>query len=233
MTASENTNTTSDNSTPTGRVPNADAQLIVDYLQTVDSATLEGLAAKSGLAEAQLHDILDDLQDAGLVTVDTGFRCVRVSAVGEPEAVADGGYVQRLIDVVGSDDLDIEIPAGEIFSVLSSRRRRSTIRLLAVLYGGDTDDDPAYMELADLARALVKSQRGLRSIEDVPEPAYHRAYTALCQSHLPLLDDVGIVEYYERPQRLRATERAVKVAQVMELVADRCDGSEPSRGDHQ
>lgn len=229
MTASQDTNTTSDNSDPTGRVLNADEQLIVDYLRSVDHATLEGLAAKTEMPKAHLQDILDGLQANGFVTVHTGFRSVRIRACDRRETVADGGYVQRLIDVVGSNRVDLDIPAGDVFAVLSSRRRRSTIRVLAVLAGGDTEDDPEYLELADLARALVKAQLGLRSIEDVPTDEYHRAYTALCQTHLPLLDDVGIVEYYQRPQQLRATERAVEVAQLMELVADRCDGSEPAR----
>jgi hypothetical protein len=221
MTARDTTRTDSENSDPTGRVPNGDAQTILDYLETVDYATLEGLAAKSGFPEAQLRDLLDDLQARGLVDVNTGFLTVHIERT-DKNVATDGGLMRRAVDALSDEKLNVDLTPAEVFDVLSSGRRRQVVRLLATLRGGDGEGDPAYLDLDDLAALLARSDHGLRANEPVPQEMQHRTYVALYQTHCPALDEAGLIEYYDRPRRLRATDDAVQVARLMELVAERC-----------
>lgn len=253
MTTTDPTHTRSDNSgvrqdsdadasgdTPP-RVPNPDAQAVYEYLQTVDSATLEGLAAKAGLPEAYLTDLLDGLQERGLVSVETGFRVVRVSLAGPDDAddtgrahdaesrpddgasdgvATDGGHglVKTVADSLTTETTpSVNLTPEELWTVLDSRRRRRLVRLLAVLHDPETE---YYLDVQDVAAALSTATNGTRTRE-TRHGEHHRIYVTLVETHLPLLDDHDLVAYYERPQKVQAADDIVDVARVLELV----DGS--------
>lgn len=231
MTARENTHSGSDNSAP--RVPNPDAQTILEYLETVDSATLQGLAAKAQLRESHLRDLLDQLQADGLVTVTTGFRSVRVeiadedSAEADHEIVTDGGRLYPLFGYAADEiDADVDLTAEQLWSVLSSVRRRRIIRFLAAFYGPPEDDDERYIEVTKLAAVLARAETALRANEDVGD-RQHRIYVALVQTHVPMLDDFGVVEYFDRPQKLGVGDDVVDLARLINIAESACSGGDP------
>jgi len=216
MTARDTTRTRSHNSG--SRAPNDDAESILDYLETVDSATLDGLAAAAGLPEAQLHDLLDDLQQRGLVDVETGFRDVRVSRT-EREVATDGGTMRTVGDAISGDaSPSVDLTPNEVWTLVGTRRRRRLIRLLAVLH--DSDDE-YYLELKNVAAALVRTTTGAR-IPETRHEDHHRVYVSLVQTHVPLLDQHGVVEYHGRVKKVQATDEVLSLARVMELVVRAC-----------
>jgi len=235
VTANHDTHTRSDNSDPTTRVPNPDAQAILDYLDTVDSATVEGLAAKAQLPEAHLRDLLDDLQERDLVAVETGFRAVRVTATGvrldddsddadaaeSGESVAtDGGMVQTVADALGADGTpSVDLTADQVWTLLASGRRRRFLRLLAVLHDPDQE---YYLELRDLATALSTASHGTR-VRESRHGEHHQTYVSLVETHVPMLEEYGLVEYYGRVKKLQAADEIVDVVRLMELVQRGCD----------
>jgi len=224
MTAREPTHTRSDNSDP--RVQNPDAQAIYEYLKTVDQATFERLVAKAGLPEAQLRDILDDLQADGLVTVETGFSTVTISVADDDEhhrdedsVATDGGAIHTVADAVAGDAAAVNLASGKVWEILASQRRRKTLRFLATLY---EPESKTYIGLRDLATALVQTATARRH-QHVSADEYHAVYVSLCQTHAPLLAENGLVRYYERPQKVRPTDDIVDLVRMMGWIDAACD----------
>jgi len=223
MTANENTRTGRHNSGAT-RVQNPDAQAILEYLNTVDSATLEGLAARAGLPEAHLRDLLDELQADDLITVQTGFDAVRISITDngpdQPDVATDGGLFGLGLFDADKTDPDVDLEPEEVWCVLSNCRRRRLIRFLAAFH---SEDKEHFVELSQLATALAKAQIGARASEPLSDRR-HRMYITLCQTHAPLLDEYGVIEYLDRPQKLRVTDDVIGLAQILEDVDAACTG---------
>jgi hypothetical protein len=225
MTARDDTHAEGENPTP--RVQTANAQLVLDCLDSVGSTTFQSLAARTDLTEAILREVLDDLQESGHVDVHTGFSTVRVERVHQPVA-PDGGVVQRVVDGLDSDPIELDMTVAQALDILASERRRRLIRLLPLAF--DEGESGPYFGVGDLTNILIKSNLGLRAGESVPTDAYRRLYVALVQTHAPLLDEHGVIEYYERPQKLTATEQAVHLAQLLEMLEDVCTPAPPATG---
>lgn len=81
---------------------------------------------------------------------------------------------------------DTELDRTEIFELLSSRRRRYVISACQQL-------DPP-LEVGDLAES-VAAWECEKPVKAVTAEERRRVYTSLQQTHLPRLDDVGIIEY--------------------------------------
>lgn len=142
------------------------------------------------------------------------------SGVERPAAqpsVADGGLVDRLVDLATPDQQTISLSEDELYEVLSARRRRMVIRLLAGTYDPETE---TYVEVNELARAFAHTNCERPDAQD-----RKRYYISLVQTHLPLLDEVGLIEYHERPKKIEASAEVVVVADVMSTIADLCEGS--------
>lgn len=75
----------------------------------------------------------------------------------------------------------------EVFDVLSSTRRRHVVHALAA-NGGE-------MSVGALSRRLARWENDVPEEREVTPKQRKRVYTALRQSHLPKLDEVGIVDY--------------------------------------
>ncbi|WP_435345669.1 DUF7344 domain-containing protein [Haloarchaeobius sp. HRN-SO-5] len=76
---------------------------------------------------------------------------------------------------------------GELFEALSNRRRRETLRYLL------EQDDEATTK-GEVARHIAARETG-KDVDDVSSSERKRVYIALHQTHLPKLDDVGLVDY--------------------------------------
>lgn len=87
-------------------------------------------------------------------------------------------------------DTPTRVPEDELFEVLSNRRRRYAAHALMRENGSPT-------ELGPLAEQIAAWEYGL-DIQEVDSQVRKRVYTALQQSHLPKMDEVGVVEFDKR-----------------------------------
>lgn len=77
----------------------------------------------------------------------------------------------------------------ELFEVLSNRRRRFTIHAL------EQRDEPS--DLGDLAERVAAWEYDV-DVDEVGHAERKRVYTALQQSHLPKMEEAGVVEFDKR-----------------------------------
>ncbi len=84
------------------------------------------------------------------------------------------------------EDPPSELTQAETFDVLSSQRRRFVLHYLARNEGQGT--------LRDLATIVAAWENGT-SREELSSKLRTRAYTTLRQTHLPKMDDYGVIEY--------------------------------------
>ncbi|WP_254425863.1 hypothetical protein [Haloprofundus sp. MHR1] len=89
----------------------------------------------------------------------------------------------------GESTTDEEGPSeDELFDVLSNRRRRYALHALL---------NEGTCELGDLAELVAAWENGV-SVEDVSSTERKRVYTALQQSHLPRMDECGVLTFDKR-----------------------------------
>jgi hypothetical protein len=197
-------------------------------LEERDSLNYNEIAGHTRLPDAYLKRILDQLDQDGYIAVDQGFSVVRIARTDKPRPVADGGQP------VGVPSVDLA--AQDIFTALCNDRRRHAIRLLAYVgVGGDEDADDiddgenlAYVEVTDLADMLLRVEHGLRVGESLDSDARTSVYVTLTQSHLPLLDTMGVLEYHERPKKVGVGETVRSLAALLRTI-DRASKRHPDR----
>lgn len=93
-----------------------------------------------------------------------------------------------------------DLTRDEVFDVLSSTRRRLVVHAL-VGNGGKTS-------IGALSTRLAQWENDLSDDRDVTARQRKRVYTALRQSHLPRLDEVGVVDYDPDRGTVELTARA-------------------------
>jgi hypothetical protein len=106
----------------------------------------------------------------------------------------------------GGEELQERLSADEIHFTLSNCRRRFLLRYLS------REEERTVKELS---RAIAAWEN------DVPaaELSYgdrKTVYTALLQTHLPKLDEMGVVEYDSCQKRVRLTNRAAQLQPYLE-----------------
>lgn len=108
----------------------------------------------------------------------------------------------------GTKDGDVEgkLQPSEIHDVLRNERRRRAIEFLAERDGTHTVDD--------LAKHIASIETGE---SPPPHDVRKSVYVSLHQTHLPKLDELGIVEYDLRSKKLELTDRAGEVEAYMEV----------------
>jgi len=217
MTARKPDDTESDNSGVTRE--DLDAQTVLDYIRQKQNVTVDGLATRAGVTKDELRWTLDELQQRGLITVEQGMRAVHVRPTDDDSVATDGGVFGKLLGAVSADQPSVDMVEQDLYECLSDQRRRRLIRFLAGLYDGE---ELVFVEVNTLAEALA----GAENAGDLVTDEVHRNYVSLVQVHLPLLDHYGLIEYYDRPKKLRATEDAVAVADLMATISELCDGEE-------
>lgn len=209
MTTRNDTRPAIDNS---GGVPTEAA--LIEYLNNVERpVSLDQLANATEATPEQLKTRVESLKKRGLIVISIGLYHVTVRLVDNVQPVADGGKVEERVSV----DYMIDLTPSEVYTVLSNERRRRTIRILARQLRQNGDEE-TYASVSPLAAVLCASQEGFSSATTTNDQ--HSMYVTLTQTHLPLLHDLGAVEYYSRVQKVQPTDATLALDQLMDVVDD-------------
>lgn len=100
-----------------------------------------------------------------------------------------------------TDDSPSELPADDIYHILQTKRRRDVLRYLR--------DADGPVRLRDLAERVAAWEQET-TVEHLSSDERQRVYISLYQSHLPKLDNRGIVEYDKDRGRVEATPLAAQ-----------------------
>ena len=112
----------------------------------------------------------------------------------------DGGGVEPTTEV--SED--------ELFDVLANQRRRFALHLLKK-EGDET------VEIGDMAEQIAAWENGIDTAE-ITGNERKRVYTALQQSHLPKMDDAGVVDFDKDRGTIEPTPALTDVDLYMDVV---------------
>jgi len=129
-----------------------------------------------------------------------------MSATTRPQT----GGIEQDASEQGTDADDEEPTRDELFHVLRNRRRRFALHHLK------REDEP--VDVGALATQVAAWENEV-SPEEVTSTQRRRVYNALQQTHVPELDDTGLVEVDRREVEL--TERADRVDIYLEVVPGR------------
>lgn len=192
---------------------NADAQTVLHYLDKRGEVTLEQLRGLTLLPKTYLKMILQDLEEDDYIKISAGYSIIQIEeretdSEGR-DAIPDGG-----IDPNGTE---VGMAARDIYRAVCNRRRRQTIRILALLRRNDDIDIGRYVPVGTLACAIV-AVRDQVEPEDVDPDARRSVYVTLVQTHLPLLDKLGLVRYHNRPQKIEATDELMELSKLLTTV---------------
>ena len=111
----------------------------------------------------------------------------------------------------GSTDRSETLPRDEIFTVLNNKRRQCAIHYLKQ----QAENTPiALSDLVDYVAAWENDT----SIGELDPAERKRVYNALRQTHLPLLAEVGLVEYDRESNDVALTDAAEEVQLYLEYV---------------
>ena len=108
---------------------------------------------------------------------------------------------------MGTAEFTDDLEAVEIHEVLSNERRQMTLQLLR--------EDGDGMSARELSERIAELETG-----ESPPPRNIRqsAYVSLHQTHLPKLDELGIIDYDQTAKTVHLNERAEQVSVYMETV---------------
>jgi DNA-binding transcriptional ArsR family regulator len=107
-------------------------------------------------------------------------------------------------------DADDSLSKGEIFDVLQNERRRYTLQYLR--------ENSGPVALGDLASHVAAMEYDCDST-DVSSAQRKRVYTTLQQTHLPRLDEAGIVEYDSDDNLISTTPQTQELTVYLEIVS--------------
>ena len=96
---------------------------------------------------------------------------------------------------------------GELFDLLSNHRRRWTVHLCK--QAGEP------LELGDLAERIAAMEQDI-DVSEISSAERKRVYTSLQQTHLPRMDEAGIITFEDHTVTL--TERANQLQVYMDIV---------------
>jgi hypothetical protein len=102
---------------------------------------------------------------------------------------------------------DYTLGEAEIHDVLSNRRRKRTLELLK--------QETGTVELRDLSEWIAETEAGERP---APRNVRQSVYNSLHQTHLPKLDEHGIIEYDKDRKTVTLRSKARRVDLYMEVL---------------
>lgn len=105
-----------------------------------------------------------------------------------------------------------ELSQQKLYQLLSNQRRRFTIHYLQQ-HEQETD-------LSTLAETIARWEAGVDA-ETITHRQRKSVYTSLQQSHLPKLDDAGIVDFNRRASVVAPTDQLQTISIYTEVVSDR------------
>jgi hypothetical protein len=99
--------------------------------------------------------------------------------------------------------------ASDVFTVLSNRRRRHSLHYLLQSEGS--------VGLTDIAEQVAAWEHGI-AVAEVTYDQRRNVYTALKQTHLPLMESKGFVEYFEDCGRVKLGPDEEEFAVYLDVV---------------
>jgi DNA-binding transcriptional ArsR family regulator len=102
-----------------------------------------------------------------------------------------------------------EIPKEDAFEILKNRRRRDILHYLK--------QNGSEAEVGEMAKQIAAWENDT-DVDAVTSKQRKRLYTALYQSHLPKMDDVGILEYNQRRGYVELTDEGSELDVYLEFV---------------
>lgn len=102
-----------------------------------------------------------------------------------------------------------EIPKEDAFEILKNRRRRDILHYL--------EQNGSEAQVGGMAKQIAAWENGI-DVDSVTSKQRKRLYTALYQSHLPKMDDVGILEYDQRRGTVKLTDEGAELDVYLEFV---------------
>lgn len=108
----------------------------------------------------------------------------------------------------GGEPVTPSLTKDEIFSLLSVERRRQTLEMLRRTDHGTT--------LSELAEQIAADENDV-PVDLVSSDQRKRVYIALYQSHLPKLDDAGVVEFEDNRGTVELAANAVELFPYLDL----------------
>ncbi|MDS0222158.1 hypothetical protein NDI54_12440 [Haloarcula sp. S1AR25-5A] len=117
--------------------------------------------------------------------------------------------MSKQIERSDSTDSEDDLSKGEIFDVLQNERRRYTLQYLR------EHDGP--VQLGDLASHVAAQEYDCPNTE-VTSAQRKRVYTTLQQSHLPRMDDTGIIDYDSENGMISRTAQTEELTVYLEIV---------------
>ena len=114
----------------------------------------------------------------------------------------------------GGTEPATEVSEDELFDVLANQRRRFAVHLLK-------REEADKLEIGDMAEQIAAWENGIETAE-ITGNERKRVYTALQQSHLPKMDDAGVVEF----NKDRGVVEPTPALQNVDLYMDVVEGKE-------
>lgn len=106
-----------------------------------------------------------------------------------------------------SKNKDEELSQDTLFSLLSNPRRRFILQYLSRVEGPVT--------LQDLATEVAAWENETDS-EDLTDKERKRLYVSLYQTHIPKLDDVGVIEYDQDTGEIQLTDQVSDLSMYLD-----------------
>ncbi|WP_205427170.1 hypothetical protein [Halorussus sp. MSC15.2] len=125
----------------------------------------------------------------------------------QDSAVAES-QVSDIVDSEDDEQTEEELSRDLVFDVLKNRRRRYALHYLR-----RADDS---VQLSELAEQVAAWENDI-TVDAISAAERKRVYTALYQSHLPKLDDAGIVEYNQNRGIVELSDAAEQLDVYLDL----------------
>jgi len=132
--------------------------------------------------------------------VKNGYEKVKLSSNGEGNG--------RIEPPTENGDAH-EIPKEDAFEILKNRRRRDILHYLK--------QNGSEAQVGKMAKQIAAWENDIH-VDAVTSKQRKRLYTALYQSHLPKMDDVGILEYDQRRGTVELTGEGAELDVYLEFV---------------
>jgi len=214
MTAQDTNDTKSHNSSVTRQ--EVEEQNVLHYLQRQDGATLRSVSDRFGINEPRLRQTLKDLETDGHITVTPRMQSVWIEPLTEEQLSADGGFGTPSADSTADS---LQVSSEELFQALANNRRRTLLQCLAIV---DRVDSRDYLKVKPFARVVALSEVAWEPTE-LSQKILNQTDISLIQQQLPKLDCIELLQYYDRPKKLAATEDTAIVASVIRDVQAHCE----------
>lgn len=105
-------------------------------------------------------------------------------------------------ETTAEQDGENGLSTDDVFEVLYNRRRRDVIRYLREREGSATT--------SDLAEHIAAKENGI-PVQQLSSSQRKRVYVGLYQNHLPMMDDIGVIDYEKNRGTVRLRECATQL----------------------